>query len=164
MVPALILSNELILLRRPELPGPLLPHIQSGHPDPVPFPREMVTTWQEAHAVQKRYSVGLVFADLIFTSGRAFIVRFAEGQIWIGQIQRLMYWSKHPNDWSSQPHTPNTPTRLAFVWSSGCAFQNSLEVECWPHDNRQGNRVSGYRIINKWLGITVPFELYSPRF
>ena len=59
-------------------------------------------------------------------------------------------------------HAPNTPTCLASG-QPGCTFQNSLEVEHWPDQNRQGNRVSGYRVINEWLGIIVSFELDGSR-
>lgn len=47
-------------------------------------------------------TIGLLFADLTFTSGRTLIVHFAGGQIWIRQIKRLVYRSKHPNYWIKQ--------------------------------------------------------------
>ena len=80
MVPALILSNELIFLPGPEFLEFTSP-LQSGHPDPLSLPREMATTLQEAQAAWKHYSLGLVFAGLTFPSGYAFIVHFAEGHI-----------------------------------------------------------------------------------
>lgn len=104
----------------------LLPHMQSHHPDPLSLPREMATTWQEAQAVWKHHSLGLVFADLTFPSGCAFIVHFAYGHTWIAQIQRA----------GVQKQTPKLLTKLAMHQTSPPA---------WPLDDLGAHSKTSWR-------------------
>lgn len=161
MVPALILSNELILLSRPEFleftsphakltSWPSLPPQRSGN-NTARSPSHMETLFTWPGICRFNISKWLCI-HCSFCIGTHLNRTNSEG------------WCAEANTQTTDQvgHAPNIPTCLASG-RSGCTFQNFLEVEHWPHQNRQGNRVSGYRVINEWLGITISFGLDGSR-